>query len=79
MTALLVAVCPMCHARASLTQRTVEAGGAWRCRRCGQHWDAGRLGAVAAYAAWGASRHATSSLQTDAPGESSLISMTFRR
>jgi len=46
------ATCPMCHTRASLTQSAVEAGGAWRCARCGQHWDAARLEAVAAYAAW---------------------------
>ena len=44
--------CPMCHARASLTQSALEAGGAWRCVRCGQHWDANRLTAVAAYAVW---------------------------
>ena len=44
--------CPMCHARASLTQSALEAGGAWRCVRCGQHWDADRLTAVAAYAVW---------------------------
>jgi hypothetical protein len=42
--------CPMCHAGASLTQSALEAGAAWRCVRCGQHWDADRLTAVAAYA-----------------------------
>ena len=46
------ATCPLCHASATLTQSTVEAGGAWRCVRCGQHWDAARLAAVAAYAVW---------------------------
>ena len=46
------ATCPMCHTRVSLTQSALEAGGAWRCVRCGQHWDAARLTAVAAYAAW---------------------------
>ena len=46
------ATCPMCHTVASVTQSAVEAGDAWRCVRCGQHWDAGRLAAVAAYAAW---------------------------
>jgi transposase len=46
------ATCPMCHTRAPLTQPAVDAGEAWRCVRCGQHWDAVRLAAVAAYAAW---------------------------
>jgi hypothetical protein len=42
----------MCHAPASLTQSALAAGGDWQCIRCGQHWDAARLAAVAAYAAW---------------------------
>lgn len=42
----------MCHTPASLTQSALQAGGEWRCVRCGQHWDAARLAAVAAYAAW---------------------------
>ena len=46
------ATCPMCHTSAALSQSALEAGGAWRCVRCGQHWDAARLAAVAAYAAW---------------------------
>jgi ribosomal protein L37AE/L43A len=46
------ATCPMCHAPASLTQSALAAGGDWQCVRCGQHWDAARLAAVAAYAAW---------------------------
>ena len=46
------ATCPMCHTRASLTQSALDAGGAWRCVRCGQHWDAARLAAGAGYAAW---------------------------
>ena len=46
------AVCPMCHTSATVTQSAIEAGGDWRCVRCGQHWDAGRLAAVAAYAEW---------------------------
>ena len=49
-------MCPMCHAGASLTRDALAAGGAWRCVRCGQHWDAGRLTAVAAYAVWVADR-----------------------
>ena len=46
------ATCPMCHTSATLSQSALEAAGAWRCVRCGQHWDAARLAAVAAYAAW---------------------------
>ena len=46
------ATCPKCHTSATLSQGALEAGGAWRCVRCGQHWDAARLAAVAAYAAW---------------------------
>lgn len=46
------AICPMCHTSATLPQGALEAGGDWECARCGQHWDAGRLAAVAAYAAW---------------------------
>jgi hypothetical protein len=42
----------MCHTSARLSQSDLEAGGDWRCVRCGQHWDAARLAAVAAYAAW---------------------------
>jgi hypothetical protein len=42
----------MCHTAATLSQSAVEAGGDWRCARCGQHWDAARLAAVAAYAVW---------------------------
>lgn len=46
------ATCPMCHTSATPSQSELETGGAWRCVRCGQHWDAARLAAVAAYAAW---------------------------
>jgi predicted Zn finger-like uncharacterized protein len=49
---LLPATCPMCHTRASVTESAIESGGEWRCVRCGQHWDAARLAAVATYAAW---------------------------
>lgn len=45
--------CPLCHTTdPSLTRDAVEAGGDWRCTRCGQRWDARRLATVAAYAAW---------------------------
>jgi predicted Zn finger-like uncharacterized protein len=46
------AMCPMCHTSASVARSTIEAGGEWRCVRCGQHWDAARLATVAAYAGW---------------------------
>jgi uncharacterized Zn finger protein len=48
---LRYAACPMCHTPSSVTQNAIEAGGDWRCVRCGQHWDATRLAAVATYAA----------------------------
>jgi hypothetical protein len=41
----------MCHTPTSATQNAIEGGGDWRCIRCGQHWDARRLAAVATYAA----------------------------
>jgi hypothetical protein len=44
--------CPMCHTSATLSKSALDSGGTWRCVRCGQHWDAARLAAVAAYAAW---------------------------
>ena len=50
--ALRPATCPMCHTRAAVTLGAITAGGDWRCARCGQHWDAERLTAVATYAAW---------------------------
>jgi hypothetical protein len=43
--------CPLCH-----TTQTGNTGGAWRCVRCGQHWNAERLAAVAGYAVWVAER-----------------------
>jgi hypothetical protein len=47
------ATCPLCHTiRAPLTQEAIEVGSGWRCGRCGQQWDAGRLAVVAAYTAW---------------------------
>jgi predicted Zn finger-like uncharacterized protein len=46
------AVCPMCQTSATVTQSAIEAGGDWRCIRCGQHWDARRLATVGAYAEW---------------------------
>ena len=47
-----IVTCPMCHTPSPLTRGAVAAGGDWRCIRCGQHWESGRLAAVAAYAAW---------------------------
>ena len=49
---LAYATCPMCHTPSSVTQGAIDAGGDWRCVRCGQHWDGKRLATVAAYAAW---------------------------
>jgi hypothetical protein len=47
------ATCPSCHAAdLTMTDNAVATGANWRCRRCGQLWDAGRLAAVAAYAVW---------------------------
>jgi predicted Zn finger-like uncharacterized protein len=48
------AICPMCHTGLSVTQAALDAGGGWRCVRCGQYWDARRLAAVASHAAWAA-------------------------
>lgn len=53
------AVCPGCQtAQPSLTREGLVAGIAWKCARCGQRWDAGRLAAVAAYETWVAEREA---------------------
>ncbi|NOT26764.1 MAG: hypothetical protein HOP16_11745 [Acidobacteria bacterium] len=51
---LRFAICPMCHTSATLSQGALDAGGDWRCVRCGQHWDASRVAVVTAYAAWAA-------------------------
>ena len=64
--------CPMCHTPSSVTQDAIEAGGAWRCARCGQHWDGVRLSRVAAYATWAVDhdrvdRRGTESRQDAAP------------
>ena len=32
---LRFAMCPMCHTSASVAQSAIEAGGDWRCVRCG--------------------------------------------
>jgi ribosomal protein L37AE/L43A len=54
------AVCPMCQTSAALT---AGAAGAWRCVRCGQHWDAERLAAFSAYTAWVVERDATTTVK----------------
>jgi hypothetical protein len=46
-----IVACPMCHTPTSLAQNDIDAGGGWRCVRCGQRWSATRLATVAAYAA----------------------------
>ena len=62
---LRCATCPMCHTPTSVTQNAIEAGGDWRCVRCGQRWDVTRLAAVAAYAAWVADRDRVGSPDTE--------------
>jgi transposase len=42
----------MCHTLRSAVGSAGDGSGAWRCTRCGQQWDADRVLAVAAYAAW---------------------------
>lgn len=55
------ATCPSCYAAdLTMTNSAVAAGADWRCRRCGQLWDGGRLAAVAAYAGWLSERAASS-------------------
>jgi ribosomal protein L37AE/L43A len=44
------ATCPYCHT--AFPPMSEGASGDWRCARCGQRWDAGRLATVAAYASW---------------------------
>jgi len=47
--------CPLCHmTHATTAIDAVGKGAGWRCARCGQRWDAARLGRVAEYAAWAA-------------------------
>lgn len=55
------ASCPACHTGTTVTQSALDAGAAWRCVRCGQQWNAVRLTAVTAYAAWVADRERTGS------------------
>ena len=45
--------CPSCHtARAGVSNDTWDAGGQWRCERCGEQWTRSRLATVAEYEAW---------------------------
>jgi len=46
-----IAECPLCHTIDSTPSRSVDEM-TWRCVRCGQHWDAARLSAVAAHQQW---------------------------
>jgi len=49
--------CPRCHTvDTALTNASLDAGGAWRCARCGQSWDKNRLATVAAYGEWDSAR-----------------------
>lgn len=65
------ATCPSCHAvDLTMTDSAVAAGADWRCRRCGQLWDARRLAAVAAYAGWLSERTASAGERaTTAPAD----------
>jgi ribosomal protein L37AE/L43A len=50
-------ICPLCHTvDTTVTEADLATGGEWRCTTCGQRWDAERLGVVAAYAQFVASR-----------------------
>jgi transcription elongation factor Elf1 len=69
---LRLATCPMCHTSATLLLSALEAGGTWRCARCGQHWDAARLRAVAAYAAWSVDHDRVSSGAPERTHEAAL-------
>jgi transposase len=44
--------CPLCHQTGPVLVDEVLPQVRWKCTRCGQHWDADRLAAVAAYAVW---------------------------
>ena len=47
------ATCPLCQTtHVSLSSDAPAADGGWRCVRCGEWWDARRLGTVAAYVDW---------------------------
>jgi hypothetical protein len=69
---LLYATCPMCHTPTSMTEHAIETGGHWRCVRCGQRWDAGRLAAVAAYAAWAVDHDRVARRATEVSQEAAL-------
>lgn len=70
---LRLATCPLCHTAAALSLSALEAGGAWRCVRCGQHWDAARLAAVAAYAIWAVDHDRVGRRGTEGSYEAALV------
>lgn len=56
-----LAACPFCHTPGPhATGDALAAAGGWRCVRCGHRWDAARLAAATAYAAWVLERKAVS-------------------
>ena len=67
------ATCPMCHTSATLSLSTLDAGGDWRCVRCGQRSDARRLATVAAYAAWTVGHDRVSAQSTDDSPQRALV------
>jgi hypothetical protein len=50
--------CLLCHA-VHTEPSTGDSSGAWRCNRCGQHWDAARLATVIEYQRWAKAEAAT--------------------
>jgi hypothetical protein len=72
--------CLMCHTSVTLSLSALEAGGDWKCVRCGQHWDARRLATVAAYTAWTVGPDRTDRLATDdSPGPERIGSLRTER
>jgi predicted CXXCH cytochrome family protein len=60
--------CPFCHTpHGSLTPETMQPGDNWVCARCGQHWSAGQLETVAAYAVWAAEHDAAAQTRPESP------------
>jgi len=71
-----LATCPSCHTEdRTMTNLAVSAGADWQCSRCGSRWNAVRLAAVAAYAAWVAA-HITSLLLTTEAVMSTISAQT---
>ena len=72
-------MCPMCHTPSTLSQEAVTAGADWQCVRCAQHWDAPRLTAVAAYAAWAVEHERTAAMPQPASPTQPAVLVGVRR